>query len=211
VISGKALMQAARDWTKLEVTALAGELKATFGGTELQPTYAGPLRHGRIGISLEGGTWSIRSLEVTPLLIKGEAAYEALFDDGGGRDWSGRRVSTGLAAVDKPASRHKWAELLGGQDVFDITEGMRLGFAYRADHVRGLVARVMVKGGEIYTFRLSGKPPAKKWTALTIPMTDFRNEAGEPPPAGVTVRSIGIGADGPADASLVVSVLRLVK
>ena len=210
VITGDGLAPATRDWTRLHILALADEVKATFGGKEIEARPSGPLRHGRIGISLDGGEWSVRSLEVTPLLIKGEAAYEATFDDGGGRDWSGKRVTSGLAAVTKPASRHKWAELLGGQDVFDITEGMRLGFAYRADHVSGLVARVMVKGGEIYRFRLSGRPPARKWTALTIPMSNFHNEEGASPPAGTTVRSIGIGAEGPADASLVVSVLRLV-
>jgi hypothetical protein len=209
-VAGEDLEPASREWTRLEIVALADEVTATFGGKPLRSKANGPLRNGRVGISLEGGEWTIRSLDVTPLLVKGDPAYEVVFEDGGGREWIGKRLSSGLQAVKRPSSRDKWLELLGGQDVFDITDGMRLGFAYRADHVVALIARVMITGGEIYRFRLSGQPPRKKWTALTVPLSDFRNEEGASPPIGATVRSIGVGARGPEDASLIVSVLRLV-
>ena len=211
-------------------------LRASLDGRPLAAERTGRLSHGRVTFSFEGGVWRIRHLNVLPSLADGEVVYEVGFDDGEPHGWTGRVVrtsvgpdrsaelaaglpghagQTSLAAVRVPGEWGAWATVEGegiGVDrkpLFKLADGMRLAFAFRGDLMPELKSR-LVAGGRTYDLRLSGRPPQRQPTALTVPLADFRSEAGESPPAGADVTALSIGAPG-AQPELLISLVRVVR
>jgi serine/threonine-protein kinase len=233
-IGGPALAPARGRWARLEMAAgpvgpEAGTgLRASLDGQPLAAERTGRLSHGRVTFSFEGGVWRMRRLSVLPVLADGEAVYEVGFDRDEPHGWKGRVVrtsvgpdlpgdarKTSLAAVRAPGEWGAWASVEGegiGVDrkpLFKLADGMRLALAFRGDLMTELKSR-LVAGGRTYELRLSGRPPQRQWTALTVPLADFRSEAGESPPAGADVTALSIGAPG-AQPELLISLVRLVR
>jgi hypothetical protein len=220
-IEGAALAPARGRWARLEMAAgrvgpgTATGLRASLDGRSLAAERAGRLSHGRVTFSFEGGVWRMRRLNVLPALADGEVVYEAGFEGAEPHGWTGRAAKTSLAAVRVPGEWGVWAVVEGegiGVDrkpLFKLADGMRLAFAFRGDLMAELRSR-LVAGGRTYELRLSGRPPQRQWTALTVPFADFRSEAGEPPPAGADVTALSIGAPG-AQPELLISLVRVVR
>jgi len=210
-------------WVPLELRADSSGVRGTLGGHELGGVDTeGDLHNGRVRLALTGGTWRVRNVQVVPILADGrtedDLAYEVGFADGDAHGWSGDLLADGLAArksADAPPGA--WARSgspAGGRVLFKVTEGMRLALAFRANDALALRAMLFVEGGGEFLFRLSGRPPEGGWTALTVPLGDFRAGASssgrDRPAVGAAVEALAFGVDGP-HAQLVVSLVRVIK
>jgi len=198
-------------WARLSMKACAEGIVASLDGRPLRVRRQGTLSHGRVRFSLHGGVWRLRDIRVTPLLAEGRPAYAVALGRGNSHRWSGRQLDDSVAAVRRGQSGHSWLDLPGGGDVFEISAGMRLAIAFIARGASSLEARLVARGGDVYSFRLSGRPSEGLWTALSVPLDDFRSSDGHPPRPGTAIRGMSLGAEGPDDLELAVSLVRVVR
>jgi len=202
VLRGEGLEPARERWARLRVMAGPRRVRMLLGDRELKVRREGTLRNGRVRFSLAGGVWRIRGLEVTPALGDGAVAYEAGFGGGESHGWEGKASEEGLRATGRrDGTGSVWAALAGkrngsAQTLFIVTGGMRVALAFRVNRVFDLKMRLESSAGESYAFRLSGRAPERRWTALTVPLADFRNNGDKPPPAGTVVTGLAVGAEG---------------
>ncbi|MHC4505225.1 MAG: hypothetical protein ACYTFI_18125, partial [Planctomycetota bacterium] len=189
-------------WARLRVMAGPRRVRMLLGDRELEVRREGTLRNGRVRFSPAGGVWRIRGLEVTPALGDGTVAYEAGFGGGESHGWEGKASREGLHATGRrDGTGSVWAALTGkrngsAQTLFSFTDGMRVALAFRVNRVFDLKMRLESPAGESYAFRLSGRAPERRWTALTVPLADFRGKGEKPPPAGTVVTGLAVGAEG---------------
>jgi hypothetical protein len=188
-----------------------------LGNRRLRVRREGTLRNGRLRLSLTGGEWRVRRLELTPALADGALAYEVGFKEGRAHGWKGSPAGDGLRATRRARlGGSVWADIEGKKGgsaapLFTVTDGMRLALAFRVNRVFDLKVRLEASRGRNYAFRLSGRAPERRWTALTVPLSDFRIDGGEsPPPAGTAVTGLAIGAEGERP-ELTLSLVRVIK
>ncbi len=216
VLRNEDLEPARERWARFRVMAGPRRVRILLGDRELKVRREGTLRNGRIRFSLAGGVWRIRGLEVRPSLGDGAVAYEAGFGGGESHGWEGKASGEGLrAAGRRDGTGSVWASLAGDESgsartLFTVTGKMRVALAFRVNRVFDLKMRLVSLAGESYAFRLSGRAPERRWTALTVPLADFRNKGDKPPPAGTAVTGLAVGAEGERP-ELTLSLVRVIK